>query len=90
MKIAKIESFLVDGGWRPWIYTKIETDDGIIGYGECSDVRAPQAVVGAIEDLKPFLLGKDPRAFEMRYWDMKRRMRQGLGGVAAKAISGTV
>ena len=88
MKITNIESFLVDGGWRPWIYTKIETDDGIVGYGECSDVRTPQAVVGAMEDMKPFLIGKDPRAFEMRYWDMKRRMRQGLGGVAAKAMAG--
>jgi len=88
MKISNIESFIVDGGYRPWIYTKIETDDGLVGYGECSDVRAPMGIVGAIEDLKLYLLGKDPRAFEMRYWDMRRRMRQGLGGIASKAMAG--
>ena len=37
MKITNIESFIVDAGWRPWIFVKIETDEGITGYGECSD-----------------------------------------------------
>ena len=44
--------------------------------------------MGTIEDLKPALLGQDPRAFEMRFWDMLRRTRQSPGGIAAKAIAG--
>ena len=88
MKISNIETFLIDGGWRPWIFVKIETDEDVVGYGECSDGRNPYGIVGAIEDLKPLLLGADPRAFEMRYWDMMRATRQSQGGIAAKAVAG--
>ena len=88
MRISSIDTFTVDAGWRPWIFVKVETDEGVTGYGECSDGRSPKGVVGTIEDLKPALLGQDPRAFEMRFWDMLRRTRQSPGGIAAKAIAG--
>ena len=88
MKITNIETFVVDAGWRPWIFTKVETDAGITGYGECSDGRNPNGVVGTIKDLTPLLIGKDPRAYEMRFWDMIRGSRQSPGGIAAKAIAG--
>ena len=34
------ETLIADGGWRPWIYVKIETDQGVTGYGECTDPRS--------------------------------------------------
>ena len=88
MKITGIETFVVDAGWRPWTFVKVSTDQGVTGYGECSDSRNPQGIVGTIEDLKPLLVGKDPRAYEMRFWDMLRGARQSPGGIAAKAIAG--
>ncbi len=88
MKISGIETFVVDAGWRPWAFVKITTDEGVTGYGDCSDGRSPNGVVGTIEDLKPLLIGQDPRAFEMRFWDMIRGTRQSPGGIAAKAIAG--
>ena len=88
MKITGIETFIVDAGWRPWTFVKVETDEGISGYGECSDARSPHGVVGTIGDLEPLLIGRDPRAFEMRFWDMIRGTRQSPGGIASKAIAG--
>ena len=88
MKITKVEPFLVDGGWRPFIFVKVETDEGITGWGECTDPRSPNGVVGAIKDLTPALLGRDPGAYEMRLWDMFRTSRQSPGGIVAKAIAG--
>ena len=88
MKITNIETFIVDAGWRPWTYVKVETDDGITGWGECSDGRSPHGIVGTITDLKPVLIGQDPRAFEARFWDMARATRQSPGGIAAKALAG--
>jgi galactonate dehydratase len=45
-------------------------------------------VVGTIQDLKPLLVGQDPRAYEMRFWDMARAQCQRMGGIAAKAMAG--
>ncbi|RKU20163.1 mandelate racemase/muconate lactonizing protein [Candidatus Poribacteria bacterium] len=88
MKITNIETFIVDAGWRPWTFVKVETDEGITGYGECSDGRNPNGVVGTIKDFTPLMVGRDPRAYEMRFWDMIRGSRQSPGGIAAKAIAG--
>ena len=88
MKITNIETLIVDAEWRPWTFVKVESDEGIVGYGECSDSRSPRGVAGTIEDLKPLLIGKDPRASEARFWDMIRATRQSPGGIAAKAIAG--
>jgi L-alanine-DL-glutamate epimerase-like enolase superfamily enzyme len=88
MKIVDIRTIIVDAGWRPWIFVRIDTDEGITGYGECSEASTPQGVLGTIQDLKPLLIGQDPRAYEMRFWDMLRGTRGSEGGTAAKAIAG--
>jgi L-alanine-DL-glutamate epimerase-like enolase superfamily enzyme len=45
-------------------------------------------VRGAIDDLAPLVVGRDPRPFERIFWDLYRRTRQAPGGVIAKAIAG--
>ena len=74
MKIVTIETFIVDAGFRPWIFVKIETNARVTGYGECSDRRSPTGVAGTIEDLAPTLMGQDSRAYETRFWDMVRQV----------------
>ncbi|MBI4311416.1 MAG: mandelate racemase/muconate lactonizing enzyme family protein [Chloroflexi bacterium] len=88
MKITNVETLIVDAGWWPWVYVKVQTDEGVTGYGECTEPRAPHGVAGTVADLKPLLVGQDPRAYEMRHWDMIRGTRQSPGGIASKAISG--
>jgi galactonate dehydratase len=88
MKIARIETFLCDAGWRPWVFVKVETDDGLVGWGECSDGRMPRSVAAAVEDYEEVLIGEDPRNIEKLYWTMYRVSRQHLGGSAHKAIAG--
>ncbi|HWO21021.1 MAG TPA: mandelate racemase/muconate lactonizing enzyme family protein [Kofleriaceae bacterium] len=87
MRIANVETFLVDAGWRPWAFVKITTDAGLVGWGECSCTFTQLSVLAAIEDLRPFLIGADPRAHELRFWDLYRRSRLGsVGGAVGKAI----
>jgi galactonate dehydratase len=88
MKITKLETFVVDGGWRAWTYVKVETDEGITGWGECSDTRVPHAVCGAVLDFATLLVGQDPRAYEARFNDMSRLTRSSSGGIAARAMAG--
>ena len=61
-KIARIDTLSVDAGWRPWVFVKLETGEGVAGYGECNDGRSPGATAGAVEDSNPLLIGNDPRA----------------------------
>lgn len=88
MKITGIDTFVVDAGWRPWSFIAVRTDEGITGYGECSDGRMPQSVVATAKEFETILAGKDPRPVETRYWDMYRMAIQNPGGIAATAIAG--
>lgn len=88
MKITKVETLHCDAGWRPWSFVKIQTDEGITGYGECSNPRSPHGVAGCVRDLEGLLLGQDPRPAEKLYWDMYQDTRQSHGGISARAIAG--
>ena len=89
MKIKNIETLVCSAGWRPWSFIKISTSDGIVGYSECTEsFGSIRGVLGAIEDLKHLLIGRDPRATEMLFWDMYRITRQSPGGAVQKAIGG--
>src|SRR5438128_5320545 len=88
MKIARVEALHCDGGWRPWTFVRIETDSGLVGWGECSDNRSPYGIAGCVRDLADLLVGQDPRPIERLYWDMLRRVRQNSGGVSHKAMAG--
>jgi len=88
MHITRVQPFHCDAGWRPWTFVKVETDAGIVGWGECSDSRNPHGVAGSVRDLESVLIGEDPRAVQRLYWDMLRVFRQNLGGTSHKAIAG--
>jgi L-alanine-DL-glutamate epimerase-like enolase superfamily enzyme len=88
MRISSIDVFHCDAGWRPWTFVKVKTDEGLTGWGECSDSRNPLGVAGCIKDFEPLLLGEDPTNVQRLYWDMLRTARQNLGGVSHKAIAG--
>jgi len=89
MRVTGIETLFCDAGWRPWIFVKITSDDGLVGWAEITDAHgSPRAVRGTIEDLAPLVVGRDPRPFERIFQDLYRQTRQAPGGVVAKAIAG--
>ena len=88
MKITDVEPIIVDAGWQSWIFVKVDTDEEIVGWGECSVPRIPFAVATAVKEFSPVVMGKDPCAFEMRFWDMERLAIQGWSGVRAMALAG--
>lgn len=76
---------------RDVIIVKVETDAGIIGYGESHPGRSPGAVASIINNtLGPLL--KDMDAYDVAgVWDLAHRMQlasHGLGAGAALALSG--
>jgi len=89
MKITSLQTLHCDAGWRVWTFIKIETDQGITGWSECTDSHgSPRAISGAVEDLRHLVIGKDPAATEKIYWDLYSATRQSPGSVIQKAIAG--
>ena len=37
MKLASLETLACDAGWRPWLFVKATTDDGLVGWSEVTD-----------------------------------------------------
>ena len=74
---------------RNWVFVKVETSTpGLVGWGEASLEWKTRAVVGAVEDLKPFLLGDDPTRIEHIYQKLYRQPFFRPGIVGQSAISG--
>jgi L-alanine-DL-glutamate epimerase-like enolase superfamily enzyme len=89
VKVGRLETLFCDAGWRPWIFLKATTDDGLVGWAEITDSHgSPRGLAGIVEDLAPLVVGRDPRAVERIYWDLYRHTRQSPGSVIAKAIGG--
>lgn len=88
MKVTSLETFIVDGGMRPWLFCAIRTDAGITGYSEFGDGAYAKGLVGLVEDLSRFVIGKDPGPVEKLYMDMYRAARSAPGGATGMAIAG--
>jgi L-alanine-DL-glutamate epimerase-like enolase superfamily enzyme len=88
MKIKKIETFIADGGFRPWTIVRIETDDGIVGWGDCTDWGGSGPVAATIEALKPYVIGEDPLETDYIWEKLSSRNARHLTGIAHKAMAG--
>ena len=88
MKITRVKTFIVDGVFRPWTFVKIETDSGIVGWGDCTEWQAAYSVAATVNQLGENMIGKDPMASEAAWWDNASFMVRQRGGIAYKAMSG--
>ena len=66
MKIQSVEAFPCDGGFatRNWLFVKITTDNGIVGWGEGHDWQAAPSLAVAVELVGREIIGQDPRRIE--------------------------
>jgi galactonate dehydratase len=89
IRITAIDTVVVNAELRNWIMVKVRTDqDGLYGWGEASLNWKTRAVVGAIEDLTPLLIGRDPRDIEQIVRVLNKHSYYRLGIIGATAISG--
>jgi galactonate dehydratase len=85
VKLSRIECFCVP---PRWVFVRIETDDGAVGWGEASLEGHAEAVEGAFASLRDRLLGTDPFRIE-EAWQIAYRGGFYRGGpVLMSALSG--
>jgi len=89
MKITDVRTVVVNAEMRNWIFVKVITDQaGLFGWGEASLEWKTRAVVGAVEDFTPMLIGEDPRNIEHIYQKLYRHSFFRMGVIGMSAISG--
>jgi galactonate dehydratase len=85
MKIGRIETFYVV---PRWLFVRIESDDGAVGWGEASLEGHAEAVDGAFEALRDRFVGADPYRIE-DIWQVGYRSGFYRGGpVLMSALAG--
>jgi len=85
IKITKLETFKV----KPrFLFLKIHTDQGITGLGEPITEGRADTCAAAVQEIAPYLVGKDPRRI-MHHWQAIYRHTFYRGGpVLTSALSG--
>lgn len=84
-KITKLESFLVP---PRWLFVRVETAQGAVGWGEASLEGHGEAVTGALESVRDRIIGLPPERIE-DIWQLLYRFGFYRGGpVLMSALSG--
>jgi galactonate dehydratase len=87
MKIVDLKVFPVWVGSRNQLLVKIETDEGIYGWGESGLSGRELAVIGAVNHYREFLIGRDASRIGALWQEMYRSQYFEGGRVLAAAIS---
>lgn len=82
MKITDVKPIAMDR----YLFVKIYTDEGIIGYGECGAWGFLEPSQSAIEKFGQYLIGKDPLLIE-HHWQYMYRFSHFRGAAIMGAIS---
>jgi len=85
MKITRLETLLV----RPrWLFLKMHTDEGLVGYGEPIVEGRARTVQTAVQEVEEYLVGQDPRRIEHHWQAIYRHAFYRGGPVLTSALSG--
>src|SRR5471032_1687803 len=85
MKITKLTTFIVP---PRWCFLKVETDQGVTGWGEPVVEGRAHTVAAAVEELSDYLIGKDPRNIEDIWTVLYRGGFYRGGAVHMSALAG--
>jgi galactonate dehydratase len=80
MKITDIKTFIMKGGGRNWVFCKVESDEGVHGWGEGTLEGHELTVQAGINTLAARLIGRDPTQIE-KNWQIMYRHGFWRGGV---------
>jgi galactonate dehydratase len=80
MKIVSAEPILTGND----VFIRVETDRGIVGYGDATNHFLPYSAEGTLKDVTPYLIGEDPERVEY-LWQACFRRRFYRGGPATGA-----
>jgi galactonate dehydratase len=85
MKIVGIETFLVP---PRWLFCRIETDEGIVGWGEPVVEGRAETVRAAVQEMSDYLIGQDASRIEDHWQVLSKGGFYRGGPVLSSAVAG--
>ncbi|MDP9612110.1 MULTISPECIES: galactonate dehydratase [Streptomyces] len=85
MKITRIETFLAP---PRWMFVRVDTDEGVVGWGEPVVEGRAEPVRAAVEVLAEYLIGQDPMRIEDHWQVMTKGGFYRGGPVLSSAVAG--
>ncbi|WP_199548707.1 galactonate dehydratase [Streptomyces sp. N35] len=85
MRISRIETFLAP---PRWMFCRVETDDGLVGWGEPVVEGRAEPVRAAVDVLAEYLIGQDPMRIEDHWQVMTKGGFYRGGPVLSSAVAG--
>ncbi len=85
MKITSLKTYNVP---PRWLFLKIETDTGIVGWGEPILEGRAHSVAAVVEEMADYLVGRDPRLIEDHWTVLYRGGFYRGGGLHMSALAG--
>jgi len=73
---------------RPYVFVKLETNQGAVGWGEATLEGKAGAVMACLDDFREFVIGADPIQVEHHWQSMYVHSFYRAGPVMGSAISG--
>lgn len=83
--IERVETFLVA---PRWLFVRIETSGGLVGWGEASCEGRSETVRTAVEQLSEYLIGQDPFRIEDHWQVMSKGSFYRYGVILSSAVAG--
>lgn len=88
LKITDVKTFIVGNNWKNWVFTQVETDEGITGLGEATLNGFAKTTEAAVHELKRLVIGKDPFDVENISLSLFRDYFSDGGQIQGAALSG--
>jgi galactonate dehydratase len=88
MKVVGVEAFLIAAGWRNFVFVKLQTDSGLVGWGEGTLGWKETAVRELILDFgRRYVIGQSPFDIE-DLWFRLYQIEHNTGPVMFSAMAG--
>lgn len=88
MKVTTVEAFLIAAGWRNFTFVKVQTNSGLVGWGEATLGWKESAVRELILDFgRRYVVGQNPFDIE-DLWFRLYQIEHNTGPVMFSAMAG--
>lgn len=88
MRIARVTPLVMGTSWRNLTYLKVETDEGLTGWGEVRMLNHTDALIGYLQEAAPnHIIGSGPRDIEDLVFRMYRNDYARAGEINMCAIA---